>query len=319
MTERTGDGRIRLTVLGGYLGSGKTTWLRHQLFNGTFGDAHIIVNEAAETPVDDALLAEHAGAMTLLAGGCVCCTGKADLIATLRDLCNARSRTSASEDRLEQIVLETSGLADPAAIVTAIKEDPVLVYHILVTEIIVAVDAANAIAQLSDEPLGRQQIEAADRLLLTKVDTVTNPTLSRLVGTLKGLNPAAELSAAVKGIEQVLEIDPDAPPVVLPAFSGSDTRDPVLPMRIEIDPSIDWAAFSVWLSALLYARGKDIVRVKGVLHSPAGHLLLQAVRNSVQSPEILPKSASNHNNSIVFIGRGFSADALRKSLQHFVG
>lgn len=319
MTEPGTDGRIRLTVLGGYLGSGKTTWLRHQLFSGAFGDAHIIVNEAAETPVDDALLAEHAGSMTLLAGGCVCCTGKAELIAALRDLCNTRSRQTASEGRLEQIVLETSGLADPAAIVTAIREDPVLVYHILVTEIIVAVDAANAIAQLSEEPLGRQQIEAADRLLLTKVDTVTPESVSGLTGTLKILNPAATLTAAIKGIEQELQIDPEVPPVALPALSGSDTRDPVVPMRIDIDPSIDWAAFSVWLSALLHARGKDIVRVKGVLNSPAGHLLLQAVRNSVQSPEILPKSASNHNNSIVFIGRGFTAEALRSSLHHFVG
>ena len=319
MTGPSTDGRIRLTVLGGYLGSGKTTWLRHQLFSGAFGDAHIIVNEAAETPVDDALLAEHAGSMTLLAGGCVCCTGKADLIAALRDLCNTRTRQTSSEGRLEQIVLETSGLADPAAIVSAIREDPVLVYHILVTEIIVAVDAAHAIAQLSEEPLGRQQIEAADRLLLTKVDTVTSTNLSGLAATLKILNPAATLTAAIKGIEEDLKIDPGVPPIELTALSGSDTRDPVVPMRIDIDPSIDWAAFSVWLSALLHARGKDIVRVKGVLNSPAGHLLLQAVRNSVQSPEILPKSASNHNNSIVFIGRGFTADALRSSLRHFVG
>jgi len=172
---------------------------------------------------------------------------------------------------------------------------------------------------LSEEPLGRQQIEAADRLLLTKVDTVTQESLCGLVGTLKILNPAATLTAAVKGIEQALQIDPWVPPVALPAFSGSDTRNPVVPLRIDIDPSIDWAAFSVWLSALLHARGKDIVRVKGVLNSPAGHLLLQAVRSSVQSPEILPKSASNYNNSIVFIGRGFTADALRSSLRHFVG
>lgn len=306
-------------MLGGYLGSGKTTWLRHQLFTGAFGDAHIIVNEAAETPVDDALLAEHAGSMTLQAGGCACCTGKADLIAALRDLCNTKTRQPASEGRLEQIVLETSGLADPAAIVTAIREDPVLVYHILVTEIIVAVDAANAIAQLSEEPLGRQQIEAADRLLLTKVDTVTPESLSGLAATLKILNPAATLTAAIKGIEEDLKIDPGVPPIELPALSASDMRDPVVPVRIDIDPSIDWAAFSVWLSALLHARGKDIVRVKGVLNSPAGHLLLQAVRNSVQSPEILPKIASNYNNSIVFIGRGFTADALRSSLRHFVG
>jgi len=70
---------------------------------------------------------------------------------------------------------------------------------------------------------------------------------------------------------------------------------------------------------LLHARGNDIVRVKGVLNSPAGHLLLQGVRSSVQSPEILPRPASSYNNSIVFVGRGFTADALQSSLRHFVG
>ncbi len=69
--------RMRLTVLGGFLGSGKTTWLRHQLHKGRFRDAHVVVNEAAETPVDDALL-EKSSALTVLAGGCACCVGRGD-------------------------------------------------------------------------------------------------------------------------------------------------------------------------------------------------------------------------------------------------
>ena len=120
------EGRVRLTVLGGYLGSGKTTWLRHQLHEGGFKGAHVIVNEAAETPVDDALLGQSSK-LTVLAGGCVCCTAKDELIALLRRLCDERT----SGQALDQIVLETSGLADLGPIVAAIKADPVLVYHIV--------------------------------------------------------------------------------------------------------------------------------------------------------------------------------------------
>lgn len=144
--------RVRLTIIGGYLGSGKTTWLRHQLHAGRFKDAAVIVNEAAETPVDDALLGQSSR-LAVLAGGCVCCTARADLIALLRKLCDERSQTASTGERLEHIVLETSGLADPAPIVEAIRSDPVLVYHVMVDKIIVAVDALHALSQIRSEPL----------------------------------------------------------------------------------------------------------------------------------------------------------------------
>ena len=115
------DGRLRLTILGGYLGSGKTTWLRHHLHIGSFGPrVHVLVNEAAEQPVDDALLAGVAD-VGLLAGGCCCCVGHAALVAALRRICDHRSRIAADRPRLERIVLETSGLADPGPIVAAIQ------------------------------------------------------------------------------------------------------------------------------------------------------------------------------------------------------
>ncbi len=117
--------RIQMTILGGYLGSGKTTWLRHQLHAGEFADGMVIVNEAAETPVDDALL-QRSARLEVLPGGCCCCEGLAALLALLRDLCDERSRISSSEARLQRIVLETSGLADPAPIVEAIRSDKML-------------------------------------------------------------------------------------------------------------------------------------------------------------------------------------------------
>ncbi|HCP80226.1 MAG TPA: GTP-binding protein [Octadecabacter sp.] len=312
MTATPKDNRMRLTILGGYLGSGKTTWLRHQLFAGEFGRAHILVNEAAETPVDDTLLTAQAAGVTMLAGGCACCTGKDALVAALRAICDARSKDQTVTDR---IVLETSGLADPAAILTAIRQDPVLVHHIIVSEIIVLVDTLHAADQLRTEHLSRAQIEAADRVILTKVGTAPPLQIAAVAATVPQMNPLASVSGADMGVSMPLDNLPDAAPLDLPPL-GRDLT-PITPTRIDIGPEVDWASFSVWLSALLYARGDDLVRVKGVMETPAGPLLLQAVRKSVQPPELLPPEAANRQNQIVFIGRGYSSAALRASLVYF--
>lgn len=316
MTAAT-EGRVRLTLLGGYLGSGKTTWLRHQLHAGQFKDAYVIVNEAAETPVDDALLG-GSSKLAVLAGGCVCCTARADLIALLRKLCDERSQIASGESRLEQIVLETSGLADPGPIVDAIRTDPVLVHHIVVTGIVVAVDGLHALSQIRSEPLGRRQIESADRLVVTKVDVAEEGALKKLLATLQRLNPGARMSGAAKGTEVPLPDFVACVPEDLPEIHGHQA--PIFPARLVLGGAIDWTAFTVWLSALLHARGDDVVRVKGVVRTPAGRLLLQSVRKVVQSPEILPEQnddKSREDNIIVVIGRGYRAEDLRRSLERF--
>lgn len=320
MTTDFADGRMRLTILGGYLGSGKTTWLRHQLHVGTFGPVHVLVNEAAETGVDDILLTQAAG-LTLLAGGCSCCSGRQDLIAALRLLCDQRSRMASEKPRLQRLVLETSGLADPGAIVAAIQGDTVLVNHIVIEQTIVVVDALHGLAQLQTEPLGRRQVGAADRLILTKCDAVGPSAATLLRATLRSLNPSAPQSAAVLGVAQALaDLAHDAQPDPLPPLSKDDTRGTIIPARLKIDSNIDWSAFALWLSALLHARGDDLVRVKGVVTTPAGRLLLQTVRKVVQSPEILPpQSGQTEDGTVVFIGRGFRPEDLETSLRRFAG
>ena len=146
--------RIRLLVLSGFLGSGKTSWLRHQLHEGRLRERAVIVNEAAAAPVDDALLADLAR-VTVIPGGCVCCSTRQEFLRVLRDHCNA--------SRPQDIVLETSGLAEPAAIVEAIRNDPVLVHRILIDEVMVTVDAVSALDRLRSDVLIRAQIETADR------------------------------------------------------------------------------------------------------------------------------------------------------------
>ncbi|MBB5751920.1 CobW family GTP-binding protein [Prosthecomicrobium pneumaticum] len=311
------EGRVRLTVLGGYLGSGKTTWLRHQLHAGAYRDALILVNEAAETPVDDALLTEAAG-LEVLAGGCACCAGRDALVALLRRLADTRSRVRSDDARLDHILLETSGLADPGAIVAAIRADPVLVHHMVVTEIVVAVDALHGAAQLAGEALGRRQVETADRLVVTKVDAAAPDDVARLVATLARLNPGAAVSGAAKGDAHPLPDHAEAEPIALPALSADDA--PIFTTRLTLDERIDWPAFTVWLSALLHARGDDVVRVKGVVRTPAGRLLLQSVRRVVQAPERLPDTVERGtDDTIVVIGRGYRGEDLARSLARFAG
>lgn len=314
------EGRMRLTVLGGFLGAGKTTWLRHQVHDGEFQEACVIVNEAAETPVDDALLG-GASRVAVLAGGCACCVARDQLLALLRRLADERSALEASAARLQRLVLETSGLAHPGAIVEAIRADPLLVHHVVVHEIIVVVDGRYALAQLGRELLGRAQIEVADRLVVTKIDeAATQASLPHLLATLRQLNPGAVLTGAIKGAHAPLPAWEMAAPEPLPALDAGAEARPLFPTRLVLDTTVDWTAFSVWLSALLHARGADVLRVKGVVRTPAGRLLVQAVRQSVQAPEILPAqdgAEAREDDTVVVIGRGYRAEDLRRSLAYF--
>lgn len=310
MTE---DGRLRLTILGGYLGAGKTTWLRHQLHTGAFGHVHVIVNEAAATPVDDALLHGAVG-MTLLAGACACCDGRLELRAALLRLCDARTARRTTGHRLDNVILETSGLADPGAILALVHDDPVLVRQILVTEVVVVVDALHALDQLRAEGLSRAQIEAADRLIVTKLDA-GGPGLASLIATLRGLAPGAALSATTFGNASDLpDVSRGTAPV--PLLHLADAA-PAVAVTLSLGPAPDWTAFTVWLSALLHVHGDRIVRVKGVVRTPAGRLLIQAVRHAVQRPEVLPDIPSATDNTIAVIGRGIDAATLGASLRRF--
>ena len=199
MTSDPREGRMRLTILGGFLGSGKSTWLRHHLHHGLLRDALVVVNEAADAPVDDALLIGSTR-LRVLAGGCACCETRPALVALLRDICDDRVGGDASAPRIDRIVLETSGLADPGRIVDAIVADPVLQHHIVVGEIIVTVDALHGLAQIRDEDLGRRQIETADRLVVTKVDAAEPERLRRLIATLRILNPGATVVGLRHGL-----------------------------------------------------------------------------------------------------------------------
>lgn len=314
---RRRDGRIPLTVLGGFLGAGKSTWLRHQLHEGRFRKHYLLVNEAALTPVDNLLLGK-AMHVEVLAGGCACCDGLPALVAALRRICD--QATSRDASGIDGVLLETSGLADPGAIARALAADQVLARRLVMEKIGVLVDAVHGLDQLAAEPLARAQIEAADELILSKPGLAQGDHLARLAATLRMINPAAAISAAEQGVPFVLSAD-TAEPFALPSVEA--TTEPIRPYRIDVGREGGWIALSTWLSALLQSRGDDVVRVKGVVRAPAGLMLLQAVRRMVQPPEILPEDdaslagPSPEEGMIVLIGRNIDSDLLERSWRRF--
>ncbi|HLQ17343.1 MAG TPA: GTP-binding protein [Tabrizicola sp.] len=306
------DGRLALTLLGGALGSGKTTWVRHQLHAGTFGTrVHVLVNEAADLPVDDQLL-ERAEGVTVLSGGCACCTARDALIAALRSLCDRRSRG----DGPDRVLLETSGLADPGVIAAIMRTDPVLSRHLRLDEIVVAVDAVNAVTQLAEDALVHRQIAVADKLVLTKVDAVPLIGLQRLQLGLALRNPAATILGSQHGVAVALEPPPAGLRFSLPPSPA--TENPAVAAVLAVPTDLDWAETMVWLSALLHVRGDRVIRVKGILPTAAGRVLIQAVRGVVEPPELLPGGPRAGDGRLVLLGRDFSETTLARSLQGFL-
>jgi G3E family GTPase len=314
----TAGGRIPVLVVGGFLGSGKTSLLRHLLTGAS--DTAVIVNEFGAVGLDHQLLRACEEQVELLGGGCVCCTRRADLVSALRELLDARDRGAA---KLSRVVIECSGLADPAPILFTITNDPMLRHHFEVERLIVTVDAVNWAGQLAVHPEASKQVLVADELVITKIDLVESEACAAVGGALRGLNPAASMRTAVHG---ALSEEPptigEAPPALQhapEAGRGAAHTDDVSSLTLQADGPIDWLGFAVWLTMLLHARGQDVLRVKGLLELDDGTLVsVNGVQHVVHTPEHLDRSTiPEPASSIVFITRGIEIDRLRESFDAF--
>lgn len=319
------DNRLDIVLLSGYLGSGKTTWLRHALFTKTFGHAQVFTQEAAEQPVDDLLLGE-AMSVKVLTGTAGTPKGKEELISALLAVAESRTNGQISDltttqlDNLipDTLIIETSGLADPEEIIVAIKEHPILVYHFALKETIIMADALHFQMALKTDALCHQQILSADRIVIAKSEEVSEQSLSNLVSTISRINPAAPISLSTFGVESPIPTLPA--PTEIYESTLATVGTPTTVVSLPIPKGVDRIEFTVWLSALLHARGDTILRVKGILQTDEGALLLQSVRKVMQQPEILPLERCNSTTrDIVFIGEGMNQEALLLSMSSFLG
>ncbi len=203
-TQNAAEQRIPVTVLTGFLGSGKTTLLNKLLRRPELADTAVIINEFGEIGLDHLLVEKSDDeGMVTLNSGCLCCTVRGDLVRTMSELFLKRSRGEVSQ--FKRMVVETTGLADPAPILHTLMTDPLLASRYRLDGVVTTVDGVNGASTLDNHEEAIKQAAVADRILLTKVDIADAPKLAELRHRLQHLNPGAEAISITGG-----EIDPNA-------------------------------------------------------------------------------------------------------------
>jgi G3E family GTPase len=312
--------RLPVALVSGFLGSGKTTLVRHLLAHPRLGETAVIVNELGEVAIDHHLLRQVDECTVLLANGCVCCSMRADLAGELRDLLDRRS--AGSVPRFRRVVVETTGLADPAPIVQTLVSDAVVSNQFRLDTVITTVDAVHGARQLDRDEESLKQAVVADRVVITKTDLAAESAVTTLEERLRELNPIARIlrasfgrvaPSALLGVGRVRAASP------LPEVRGVHSGD-VCPFTLVFDEPLDWTAFGVWLTMLLSSRGQDVLRVKGLLDvGLEGPLLLDGVQHVVHPPRHLDAWPDGDRRSrIVFIARGIEPAAAEASLAAFL-
>lgn len=311
--------RLPVALVTGFLGSGKTTLLSRLLGRPELGETAVIVNELGEVAIDHHLLRRVDERTVLLANGCLCCTLRGDLADELRDLLSRRTRGEIPPFR--RVLVETTGLADPAPILNTLLAEPVVRHHFEPGAVLATVDAVNGLGQLERERETVKQVVVADRLVVTKTDVADRDEVARLEERLRALNPAAELLEVSFG---------EVEPAVLLAAGNGDPRElripegpahggDLQPFVLFLERPVDWTAFGIWLTMLLQARGNDVLRVKGLLDvGGPGPVVLNGVQHVVYPPEHLEAWPDEDRRSrIVFIARGIARRDVEESLAAF--
>ena len=310
--------RLPVVLVTGFLGSGKTTLLSRLLGRPELGESAVIVNELGQMAIDHHLLRRVDERTVLLGNGCLCCTLRGDLADELRDLLSRRTRGEIPPFR--RVLVETTGLADPAPVLNTLVTEPVVQHHFEPGAVIATVDALNGNGQLDREEETLKQILVADRLVVTKTDVAERGAVDGLVDRLRALNPAADLLEASFG---------EADPALLLAPGNLDPRHlrlPAAPLHADVHPfvlfldrPVDWSAFGIWLTMLLASRGADVLRVKGLLDVGApGPVVLNGVQHVAHPPEHLDAwPDDDHRSRLVFVARGMGKDEVERSLAAF--
>ncbi len=184
--------RVPVTIVTGFLGAGKSTLLNRILKSPDMRDCAVIINEFGDVSIDHLLVESSGDSIVELSDGCLCCTVRGELIDTLAELID-RMQTGRSRP-LRRVVIETTGLADPAPVMQSVMGNPVIAQHFGLEGVVTLIDAVNGEATLARHPEAVRQAAVADRLVLTKTDIASSGQVASLTRTLQALNPRAILS-----------------------------------------------------------------------------------------------------------------------------
>ncbi|HEX4504350.1 MAG TPA: GTP-binding protein [Alphaproteobacteria bacterium] len=333
------NGTLPVTLLTGFLGSGKTTVLNHLLRQPGLASTAVIINELGEIGIDHDLVETATEGFVLLKSGCVCCSVRSDLIDTLRDLFLKRVRGRIAE--FDRVVIETTGLADPAPVLHTLTGDPLVTARYRLDGVIATVDAVNGDDTLNRAFEAVKQAAIADRILLTKTDLAEAGVVGRLTDRLHALNPAAPIIPVVNGAADPAGLFDIG--LYNPATKSLDVQRWLNVEAVEhhhhdhgdeisrhdhsissfvftLDHPIAETALSRWLETLVAFQGPDLLRVKGIVNVAGrpGPLVIQGVQHIFHPPIELPAwPGEDRRTRIVFITRGLDERAIRNTLSLF--
>jgi G3E family GTPase len=309
MTER-----IPVSVITGFLGAGKTTLLKRVLRDPAWADSAVVINEYGEVPLDHDLVAVGDETFLSVATGCLCCVVRSDLTQTLLDL--HRRRAEGAVPPYARVLIETSGLADPAPVLHALMLEAAMTETHRLQALATLVDAQHGQDALDRHPEAQRQAMLADRLLLTKQDLAPDP--AALEARLRALNPAAPIRAAVRGA-----VPPDwifapgqhaADPAGLAAWlqtAGTTARhsEGVASVVITREAPIPAMALTLWMQALAEHAGPKLLRMKGLVaiaeagaDRPAAIHAIQHVVHPLEWLDAWP--SPDRHSRVVLIGQG---------------
>jgi G3E family GTPase len=329
-------GRIPVTLVTGFLGSGKTTMISRLVRHPSMARVAVVINELGEIGIDHDIVTMSSENIALLANGCICCSVRTDLQETLRDLF-ARRKVGEVAD-FDRVIIETTGLADPAPVVQTLSSDTLIAAQYRLDGLVTLVDAVNGASQLKNHAEPAKQIALADRVFLTKSDIASPQALEELKAAIEEINPGARVSLLVNG-----EVDPaqltglglasaKAGPATL-SFLGEPLQGPgsqgerrlgkrsalhdatIRTLSLRFDKPFTWAAFSSALELLATLRGPDLLRVKGIVNVEGAPVVVQGVQHIFHPPVTLDRWPSDDTGTrLVFITRRIEAHTIRNLL-----
>lgn len=339
MQHQPDDSRIPVSLLTGFLGSGKTTLLRQLLQQQGADRTLVIINEFGEIGLDHLLLVESTEGVTVeLNNGCLCCTIRHDLVHTLQD---ARWRFARGGQRwFDSVVIETTGIADPAPIVYSLLHEPVLAKHYRLAGIVTTVDLVNAEQTLDQYPEAVKQVALADTLLLTKSDLAKSETAGIVSARLHSINPEAVQNRVGPGAWT-----PDSLSIPMPfsnrhylnaipqaSFAADGHHDPVATHEhqhvelhnsridsfcLSLDIAFDREQLRDWLGLLASLCGERLLRMKGIvaIRGEATPAAIHIVQHSVHPVVLLPAwPDADRQSRFVFITSGLDRQVIEGTL-----
>ncbi|MGE5269688.1 MAG: CobW family GTP-binding protein [Thiohalocapsa sp.] len=313
--RRARGARIPVTVVTGFLGSGKTTLIRELLATPQGANTAVVINEFGEVGIDDALLRASSDAAVLLGNGCLCCTVRSDLQESLRTLFAERAQGKVPS--FQRVVIETSGLADPGPVLQTFASDRALGEEFHLQALVTVVDAPGAAGNLERHSEARQQIALADRIVLTKTDAADAAAVSRLTEAIRELT-AAPIAVAAQGmIEPGFVLDESLDLAARVAAHRHDHAHAhsggIDSFALFFEKPLPWPVFEQAMAVLTALRGADLLRVKGLVAVAGvrGPVVIHAVQHVAHRPvELETWPDSDHRSRLVFITRNLGREAI---------